>query len=262
MKILLTRPRDYAEISAARLSDAGLEAVILPLMRYLLVEEDAIPERRFDAVIFTSAAAPDMLSGRSDFSIEANTVSGRAYCVGAATAAAAVAAGFEAVVPDRADAGGLISALDADIASVTLPARPVLLHASGRHISRDLASSLPGVELVRTVIYEAVPVDPGHDKLAAAIEAAANGGVFLYSARSAAQIAFLCEKYGLVKELCGLTMVGISEKVAQTMPKWPDARIVVADRPDEASMIAALRAATGVGSKRGLDRTDDLEQRS
>ena len=262
MKILLTRPLEHTENSAARLAAAGLSAVILPLLRYVPVDEDAIPKRIFDAVIFTSAAAPGILIGRSDFSLAEITNSNRAYCVGSTTAAAAVAAGFEAVVPDRADTGGLIAALRDDISGGRLPARPLLLHASGRDISSDLAPSLPEVELARIVIYEAQPVDPGRDRLAAALDEAANGAVFLYSPRSAGQIAHLCEKYDLVERLCGLTMVGISEKVAQTMPKWPNAHIVVAERPDEASMIAALSAATGVGSIRGLDRTNDLEQRS
>jgi uroporphyrinogen-III synthase len=255
MKILLTRPLDGARISAARLADEGFGAVILPLLRYCPADEDSIPERTYDAVIFTSAAAPGILVGRSDFPLSSSERTPRAYCIGPATAKAAIAAGFDAAVPDRADSEGLLAKLRADMDTGRLPARPELLYICARHVSHDLASALPEANIVRTVIYEAKLIDPGHDKLAAALDAAAHGGAFLYSARTARQLAHLSQKYGLVDALCGLTLVGISEKVAQMMPKWQNGHIVVADRPDESGMIAALRAAAnkGVSARIGRD---------
>lgn len=86
--LLLTRPRDSAERFAARLSKSALQDVSICISPLLEIDKcgEAPDVSRYDGAIFTSARALDFAPTLSN---------GIAFCVGAQTAKAVKAAGWQ-----------------------------------------------------------------------------------------------------------------------------------------------------------------------
>lgn len=227
--VLLTREADRCAETARRLSAAGHEAVVLPLMRHRDLG-NAIPEGPFDAVALTSAAAIHVLAARREGVTELAALP--AYCVGGATAAAARAAGFLQIRSADGDAGDL-AALIAGANSVRR-----LLYLAPRQRAFDLPAALRGIAVTIVEIYEAEFVEPGADALAEALAKA--DAVFLYSPRSAAHFAETALRAGTGEALRGLTFVAISEKTAHTARERLGVPVLVASEPEERAMIALL----------------------
>jgi uroporphyrinogen-III synthase len=241
MRVLLTRARDRCEKTAEKLAAAGHEAIILPLSQYE-DSEAPLPEGRFDAVAFTSAAGVESLSRRigKDPSLESLRLL-PAFCVGDATAQCAGEHGFAHVRNAQGDGE--------ELAALILregPAAGRLLHPTQPGRAFDLAAALPGWEVRQFEAYEASLLDPGPEAFVAAIKACNVG--FLYSPRNASHFVDLLVKHVTQGELPRLTLIAISEKTARAARAGfsddlaADARfrILVAGRPDEDAMIELL----------------------
>jgi len=167
------------------------------------------------------------------------------YCVGAATAAAARAAGF-AAVDGGGDAKSLLTRLLAD-----RPPGPVH-YLRGEHVAADLVAELAaaGYETVETVVYRQRP-----QPLSTEAETLLSGGapviVPLFSPRSAA-LFFEAAPAG-----APLYVAAISRSAADRVPPDRAARLIVAAAPTAGAMLAAIqtlasavnRVETGTGSK-------------
>ena len=157
-----------------------------------------------------------------------------AYCVGAMTAAAARAAGFEA-----ASAGGDVAALAALVAAHCHPEAGALLHVRGRHAAGDLAGRLvaAGFEVRAAEIYDQRRRAPGAEALAL-LEGAGVEAVAVFSPRSARIFAQAARDGGW--DLAGTTSVALSVAADAGLGDAGFARRIVAAAPTREGMIAAL----------------------
>ncbi|WP_168222909.1 uroporphyrinogen-III synthase [Oceanicola sp. D3] len=225
LPVLLTRPaRGSAEFAEALRGALGeVEIIVNPLIEIVPVAPKELPGPD-DALIFTSVSAVEVFA---TFQAGGGR---RAWCVGDRTAAAAASAGFEPRVGNGVAAG--------------LPERiareqpvPLLLHMHGAHVRVDLAERLTsmGYPCHSVVIY-----DQPARALTPPLKARLAGGEAmvapLFSPRSAGLLAAEVKNLG-----ANLRVVALSSAVAQ---EWPgDA--VVAERPDAAAMLDAVRREVG-----------------
>jgi len=234
--VLLTRTADRCERTSRKLAALGYAAVQLPLAA---IEEtgEPIPASPFDAIAFTSAAAPPLLARRigkqrdMDYLFDITV-----WCVGKATASSARTAGFSDVRQGAGDAAAL-AVLVAHAYSRAEPGTRFLCPVQ-EHAAFDLAAALPGLETAVMQLYRIGEIDPGRDRLAEAL--GQSDCVFLYSPRSAAHLARIARGHGFEEMLMGLTLVAISEKTALALGTRKPACIEVAETPDEDAMIRRL----------------------
>jgi uroporphyrinogen-III synthase len=213
--------------------------VLLPLFQQSEVASPT-PESRYDAIVLTSAAGAVFLRSRIARAAPlAALLRIPVYCVGTRTANAAVEAGFQHCRSAGGDGESLAALLRE---AVVWPARRNvrILYACARHRAFDLAAALPEADVTELTVYEAKPVDPGKAALERALDAVVGGAAFLYSARSAQHLFGLATKYGVAERLSSLTLIAISENVAAAAPGPARRKILVAQSPDEASMMEML----------------------
>lgn len=230
-RIWLTRSRPGAEADAAALAALGHAPLIDPVLEIVPVPAtlDLAPVA---AVAVTSAAAVRALAAltpRRDRPL---------FAVGAATAAAARAAGF-----DQVDAGEDTDAGDAAaLAARLVRAAPhdrspwPVLWPRGREVAADLAALAfalaPGrVEIRPVVVYAAEPRRP--DAALAAVAAGQVAAVLLHSPRGARAAAAALEAAGLASP----PAIALSPAVAAA---WPGEVLAVAARPDADALREAL----------------------
>lgn len=202
-RALVLRPEPGAGATVARLAAAGVAAVAVPLFRVVPVAWSR-PAGTFDALLLTSANA--VRHGALDAVRDLPVVA-----VGAATAAAARAAGFEVVA--TGDGDGTVA--------VRAAGGRRLLHLAGRD-RVDIA----GVTAVTVYASEATTPAPG------ALDVAEDGVVLLHSARAAARFAALS-----AAPRSRVRLAAISETVAAAAGTgW--AQVAAAARPTDAALVA------------------------
>ncbi len=218
-RLWVTRAQPQAEATARRLAALGWTPVIAPVL--VLTPLAAAPDLAgVEALAFTSQAAVQAFAA---------TTPERGlpvFAVGEATAAAGRRAGFAQVTVPAPAAGA--EALAALIAQ----ARPALvLNPTARHPAVDLAVLLAarGVSARSLAVY-----DNGASDLAAA--PADLGGVLVHSPLAARRVATLLTP----ESAANLGLWAISPAAAAPLAGLGFARIVVADQPDEAALLAAL----------------------
>lgn len=217
LPLLVVRPEPGASRTAAAADALGLRADIIPLFGIAPLRWTVPDPRDFDALLLTSANA-----ARHAGSALTAFVNLPCHCVGAATAAAASAAGLHPVNVGR---GGAQPLVDVMVASGFRR----LLWLAGR--DRSPIAAGPARITVRTV-YAAQPIaDPAGWSTAIARPAV----VMLHSERAARRAAALAGPAR--KHLIALT---ISAKVAAAAgPGW--ARYVVSDAAGDGAMLALAR---------------------
>ncbi|MEO8142036.1 MAG: uroporphyrinogen-III synthase [Sphingomicrobium sp.] len=169
-KIVILRPEPGASATLARAEAAGLEAVAIPLFEVAAIDWVAPDAAEYDALLLTSANA--VRHG----GIQLASLSGLpAYCVGAATAAAAQQAGL-----GIADTG---TGNAADLAG-RLPEELRFLHLTGRN-HRAMAA------VTEIAVYDSVAIDP-----TPSLDALIGGVAMVHSPRAGARLAELVETRG------------------------------------------------------------------
>lgn len=233
--ILLTRPEAGARAFARALSAAGVTApvTVAPLLAIVPLDPDGEPGATApwpDAgVIFTSAHAVAAHAALTP----ARPV---AWCVGDATAAAARAAGY----PARSAAGDA-AALVRMILSAEGAGRGPLVHARGREARGGIAEKLAaaGIPVREVVVYDQVarPLGVAGRALLSGAGAVVMPVFSPRSARLAGQAA--------ADARAALHPVAISAAAARAWQGTgaPGHPPLVADRPDAAAMVAAVRRA-------------------
>lgn len=235
MRVLVTRNAEQAGGTAAKLTEQGHEAEILPLAEIRALPNE-IPAGPFDAIVFTSGYAPRLLVKRLARG-EASEALLRlpVWCVGEATARAANEAGFSLVHEGAGDAQRMAEQL-----AEALPVESRLLYPCGKNVAFDLPAALAPRHTEPVAVYEAVLCDPGEPALTAALERCRDGAALLYSERTASHFVELMDRYGLGGLLECLTLIAISEKTAEAARGRSGVRVIVAEGSDEASMFSRL----------------------
>lgn len=234
MRVLVTRPEPQAETTAARLAALGHEPVVAPMLVVVPEPDVALPLDGVSALVITSKAAVDIVTGRPD---RAALTRLPLYVVGDATAAAARAVGFGRVV----SAAGDVEVLAEIIRRDGLAPGATVLHLAGRDRAGDLAGLLApdGLKVAVAVLYRAEPSESLPDAVAAALRGGAIDAILVYSERSAAALAATIGRAGLSDAVRDIAVVAISARAAA--PFVGLNKIVVAETPDEASLLAALK---------------------
>lgn len=220
--IWITRAQPGADVTAERVRALGHDAVVAPLLAVRVMPDVDVDLRGVAALAFTSANG---VRAFADASGERNL---KVFAVGAATAQAARAAGFKAVL----SADGDVEALADGIAARRGELRGAVLHPGAAEPAGDLAGALEkhGVEARRLILYETAPVDLG------AAEAEALGrsdAVLLHSPRAAQVLAKLLKAHPAP----GLRALGLSKAVVKPLARTRMAAKTFPPFPLEAALL-------------------------
>ncbi|MBP5858687.1 uroporphyrinogen-III synthase [Marivibrio halodurans] len=250
--VLVTRPAEDAGDLIALLEAAGFGVMPEPLLtiRPLTPEAGALAEDLADvqALLFTSA------NGARAFARLHKARDLPTYCVGPATAAAARLAGFSRVETATGD----VAALSALVTERLDPSDGGLFHAAGSDLAGDLAGRLgaAGFGVTKRALYRAEVASALDAPARAAIAAGEIEAVVLFSPRTADTFRQLVTEAGLVEAMGGMTAACLSPAVADRLSGLTFSHVVLADRPEAADMVSALRAATGVRVREDETPTD------
>lgn len=216
LPVIVTRAEPGNAATVARARALGLDVRATPLFAAHALGWRAPDPADFDALLLTSVQALRLAGPELD-----RLAGLPAYAVGAATAAAAEAAGLTVAMTGPGDAQSLIDAMTSS------PETPRILWLCARERT---AFDARGAELVPLPVYTVDPVDPPSDW---ARLTAAPAILLAHSARGAARIAELVGPHR-----SHLSLVAISAAAAAAAGEgW--AAVTVTERPDDAVMVTA-----------------------
>jgi uroporphyrinogen-III synthase len=243
--VLLTRPAPQSRRFAAQLGrrfGPRVAPLIAPLMLTQFLEAK-LPDGPMAGLIFTSQTAVEAATRNSARLAAAGAGAAlRAYCVGARTAEAARAAGFEAVSA-AGDADALVDLILRDRQGFSGPisqglaaGRAPLWHLHGEEIRGDVASQLrsAGINVCSAILYRQVP-QALSDAAQALLTAGAPVIVPLFSPRSAALFS-----QNLPKDRAPLWVVAISQATADALGGLVPEGVRIALSPEAPAMLDAM----------------------
>lgn len=234
MRLLVTRPEPEAEETAAALRALGHDVLVQPLLDIVFAAPPAgLPEPA--AIVVTSRNGVRALAA---WPAAAGWRAKPVHAVGAATAAAARAAGFTDV---RAGGGDVATLTERVLAEFPPDGGPILYLAA-----RDRAGALAGTLGargfdVRTVeAYRAEPAPRLDAAVAAALKAGAIDGALFLSRRTAETFRDLAVAAGLQDRARQIAYFALSEAVAAPLRALSGSGVRVAPRPDADSLLALI----------------------
>jgi uroporphyrinogen-III synthase len=242
MRILVTRPREDADGLVAALTARGHDVLLEPLLT--IVPRAAVDwppgHERAQALLVTSA------NGVRAFAQADPRRDPPVYAVGAASAAAAGDLGFRTVV----SADGNVDDLAALVRRRLDPAAGPLLHPAAATPAGDLQGALAVADftVLRVVLYDARPAEALSPESTRAINEGSIDAVTLFSPRTAAAFASLMEAAGLASACRQIAALCLSPAVASEIAGLTWQRVVVAARPEQAALLAALDGLAGGGA--------------
>jgi len=219
MPLIVVRPEPGCAATVAAARTLGLEALGFPLFAITPRDWQPVPSGEIDALLIGSANA--LRHGGAEL---ARYRALPAHVVGEATAAAARAAGLAV---ETIGSGGLQTVLD------TVPAGTRLLRLAGEE--RITLTPPPGVTMIERVCYasESRAMPP---QLVRLLSRPAT--VLLHSAEAARHFGLECDRLGV--DRAGVHIAALVQRIAAAAgPGW--AGCVVADRPDDAALLATAR---------------------
>lgn len=232
--MLVTRPRPDADETAARLAALDIDAEVCPLLVHRTLPTGLPEPGGFAALALTSANALRALDERQELQ---QYLGLKVYAVGDRTAEEARHRGFTQVE----SAGGSFAGLAELLAHASLTG-PVF-YPAGRDQSGDLSRSLAphGVMVITTPVYAMEPVDTLPAPVLGEIESGAMQAALFYSRRTAATFATLCDGRLGAAGRARLSVLCLSETIAEPLVDAHFVRVGLADYPsDEAMMGLAL----------------------
>jgi uroporphyrinogen-III synthase len=232
MRIVVTRPQEDGERTAAVLRARGHEVLIAPLLQVEPVMADL--RTNWGGVIITSANAANAIAAHP---ARERLIKLRLFAVGQRSAEAARAVGFIDVVSAGGDVRDLVRVLVARKADAQAP----LLYLAGEDRARDLVTELAGrsiaVEMV--VIYRAATA-PFPAALTMALRNKAVDAVLHYSTRSAESYLAGAAAAGVAEPALAMRQVCLSAQIAGPLIAAGAVNVTVAARPDQAGLVGAL----------------------
>jgi uroporphyrinogen-III synthase len=233
MFVLLTRPLDEAERTAEKLREMGHTPVLSPVIE--IVPTGAIwPHGVIDAVIATSARAFQCADPAPDWPLPEARRLYPLFVVGAKTAEAAHARGFEGPQRVTLDAKALCSVLREKLEPLAR-----VLFLAGRDRKSEIEACSAEMDLMLEVV-ETYAAEPAPRLSPRAVQLAAEGaiGAMLHFSRRSAEI-FLKLAAEADFDPTPLIHVAISEDVAEPLSALP--KVVVAEEPNEEAILALFR---------------------
>ncbi len=231
LPVIVTRAEPGATETAARLSMAGYTPVVSPVLAIQpIAQDEPVNLDGVQGLLFTSAngvrAFADVYEGRDQ----------PAYCVGPATLAAALEAGFESVL----NADGNAKDLAALVCANSSPDGGRLLHVANEAAAGDLASELRanGFDVNFLALYRAAPAQSLMREAAELIRAGSSAAVLIHSAKGATRFTELCRTSEL--DTSSLAFAAVSEKAAEPLTDLSPARLEIAEKPNEDALFDAL----------------------
>jgi uroporphyrinogen-III synthase len=232
VRLLITRPREDAELVAEILRRRGVEVILEPLLEVAYEDGPGLDLDGVQALLVTSA------NGVRAFARRDRRREVAVYAVGDASARAAAAAGFAAVE----SATGDVDALAGLVRSRLVPGAGALLHVAGSRVAGDLKGLLEGAgfDYRRAVLYEARTAAGFSAETEKALRRGDVDGVLLYSPRTAATFVRLAEAADLSGACAAMTAFCLSPAVAAKAGTMAWGRVVTAGRPDQEALLALL----------------------
>lgn len=236
MRLMLTRAKADAADTLDRLNRADHTVLHEPLLSILPGPDgDAVPAVVLDgvqALLATSSNGVRALAAWPD------AIKLPLYAVGDATARTARDLGFTRVE----SANGDVNDLAALVKTKVKPAGGPLLHGAGTVRAGDLKTDLEasGYQVRRLALYKAETATTFSSAALAFLKADRDGGVLLYSPRTAQTFALLAKKAGLSGKLGHITAYCLSPAVAEQLQNVGLGGVMVADAPSEDKLLALL----------------------
>lgn len=233
MRLLVTRPEPDNERTAAALRALGHQVTLAPLLRVEPLSDAALGEGPWAAVLITSANGARAIATHPR---RGELLRLPVLAVGQASAAAARHAGFTDVTSADGDGGDLARLAAVRFAGSTRP----LLYLAGEERARDLGAELAraGLTVATAAIYRTVKARTLPDEASTALRSGAVDGVLHFSRRSV-------ESYlDCTRELAGAALAPVqyclSPRAAEPLRAAGAGQIRIADKPDEAGMLALV----------------------
>lgn len=230
MKALVTRPREDAEEVCTRLADRGFQPVLAPMMRIRIFPGARLALDGVQAVLLTSANGARALAAAT----ERRDV--RILTVGEASARKTRGLGFSQVESAKGD----VDSLARLVRDRLDPAGGPLVHVAGTVVAGDLAGALgdTGFTVRREILYEAAVVERLPVEAELALGAHEVAYALFFSPRTAATFVTLAVRARL--DTGGIGAVALSPNVAAQLAALPWRRVLVARRPEQEALFAAL----------------------
>ncbi len=231
-RALVTRPRAEAAGLAAALAERGVAAIVEPLLDIRYRGGPPPDLAGVQAILCTSANGVRALARLS------NERALPLFAVGEATAARAREEGFAAVDSAAGDAGDLARLVGEKLC----PKEGRLLHVAGSAVAGDLAGELctRGFAVERAVLYEACPAPAFNAATIRALDAGMVDFALFFSPRTAAIFVRLAEQAGLAGAMRQVAAISISAAADRALTPLPFRARLIAERPDQAALLAAL----------------------
>ena len=236
MRVLITRPREEAEALALRIEALGLIPVIDPILDIRMLSDVGVDPRGVRAVAFTSANGVRALASAPGGQAVARDLP--VFAVGAATAAAARAVGFTAVI----EGPGTVEELARLIREQCSPFSGAILHVSGSVVARDLAQLLTetGLTVNRAVLYESVQATQLQRETCDGFSRGAIGAALFFSPRTAHAFVNLVADAKLAGTMKSVVALALSAAVAEALAPLLFARTVTAAQPTTEALLESL----------------------
>ena len=233
MRLLITRPEPDNERTAATLRALSHEVMLAPLLRIEAIGDADLGAPPWVAILLTSANGARAIAGHP----RRNELMGLpVLAVGESTAIAARAAGFGNVTSADGDARDLVRLAVARFTASSLP----LLYLAGEDRIGDLAGDLAAQgQTVRTVvIYRAAKAPHFPAAARTALEQGRIDGVLHFSRRSGEN--YLDCGRDIIEQALEPVHYCLSGWAAELLRQAGAARVLVAERPDEASLLTLV----------------------
>jgi uroporphyrinogen-III synthase len=229
----LLRPIDEARRSAAALEASGYRIVLAPVTR-IVGTGATVPDSQFDAIVATSARAFNFLSAEACARLAQIPM----FAVGDSTAAAARSCGLSAVQTIAPDGSSLVPILLERLSSQTR-----LLYLAGQFRKTEIEDAVlaTGAKLALVEVYRAEAAAGWSEAEADAIRGCA--AALHYSPRSAVLACDFARQVAIDAHFREMTHVCLSLHVAEPLRALGASRIVIASRPREDALFAALQGA-------------------
>jgi uroporphyrinogen-III synthase len=230
-RILITRAREDAERTAARLRKLGHAPILSPVLE-IVGTGAKIPQGSYDAVLATSEKGLE--HARGDLAaLRVITL----HCVGVRTAEAAEALGWRATLV----AGNAKALLPLLRSRYREHARFLYLAGRDRQPELEVALRDAGHKITVVETYVARAASALTDEATASIEGGALDVALHYSRRSAEIFLSLAQEAGLAQRLRDVTHIALSEEIAAPLEK-AGLRTRVAAKPDETHLLRLIDA--------------------
>jgi uroporphyrinogen-III synthase len=233
MRLLVTRPEPDNASTAVALRAQGHDVVLAPMLRIEMLPDADLGAPPWSAILLSSANGARAIAVHSR---RGELLSLPVLAVGRASAEAARTADFFDVVSADGDATDLARLAIRRLAGATSP----VLYVAGEDRSGNLAGALStqGIAVRTVVAYRAVRADRFPAEVHAALARGGIEGVLHFSRRSAESYVE-CGR-DIPRQVLAPVHYCVSARAAEPLKKAGAARIEVAARPDEASLLASV----------------------